>query len=676
METRQASELLRLRPHGLDFPQLKDLSEYLDRLQDYADASLAYFRHLPSGGYEHRVDPSKGPQKSSKASTATCLAYLRATGGLAGNGWEPAVKRRLRAALIDGEWESAGLNPNNPFTVSFLLDAIHALGGRDGLRGARKAKVTRKIRLLNQALAREGGLAIAKYPPTSFLTQKAVRVLKQWGELNPDAQERARRWNWAHLYEESMLIGSNSPDADYFELAYAVLTASHTTGLERMTPRERRLLQHAIEQFFNGQRDDGTWPRSRPLFLYPDIGYAYCYDYELLVQLLSERQLLVFVSPWLAKLRKAAAALDTRRVPLEPEGEAYGWSSEHHGKDSEAESWPTASVFHFCFELGRLVSDAIRRDVFEYVDRVYDEPRATAPTGPRLGDLMDSDVEYDGHTHSFKELLDAQFLAPLVSERNLVRNGRSFSGTTKTSAIIYGPPGTSKTRLTRMIADALGWPLLALDPSHVTRRGLNNVHVEADALFGRLRFCDQIVVLLDEFDELVRERAVAGEIESRFLTTAMLPKIAALYERRRLVYIVATNHVEQFDAAISRPGRFDVIMPVMPPTAPAKYQKWPVLKSAHDRLLAADPPFDIEGIVADLTYDEAQVLAEAVKGRPRVSALRAAVARATAGATLYQLFADAGAPEPSDGEQTEVSTSQNWKEQIIGQQSKIRGLGL
>lgn len=668
MADAQAPDALRLAPHGLSFSELKDLVEYLERMQEDADASLDYFRHKATGGFAHRVDPAEGPHKSSKASTATCLAYLRAVGRLTGEGWDGTTRRDLRSRMVDGEWKSAGLPEDNPFTTAFLLETIYALDQKDGMNNQQAEKVDAKMAMLNQLLLKgEGGLSIAKYPPTSFLTHKVVRVLDLWDQLDPNAATKVSKWNWDHLYEESMLIASDSPDADFFELAYAVLTASLTSPLDRMTPRERRLLQHAIEQFFGGQRKDGTWPRSRPLFLYPDIGYAYCYDYELLVQLLAEPQLRPFVFPHLSELRQAAWTLAPRRVPLEHPKRAYGWSSEHHGKDFEAESWPTASVFHFCFELNRLIADAVRRDVFEYVDLTYEDPTREAPTGPRLDDLMESLVEYEGQKHELRTLFDTQFLEPLVRDRDLVRDGRSFERATKVSAILYGPPGTSKTRLASMIAQALGWPLLALDPSHLTRRGLDNVHAEADALFGRLRFCDQIVVLLDEFDELVREREVAGELESRFLTTAMLPKIAALHERRRLVYIVATNHLEQFDAAISRPGRFDVIVPVMPPTAGAKFEKWPALAEARKILVADETPEDeVDPMIGDLTYAETEDLADRLQGLSGPEDVRAAVEGASDRATLNQSVD----PQPDGG------TGERWKERIQKQESKIQGLGL
>jgi SpoVK/Ycf46/Vps4 family AAA+-type ATPase len=91
-----------------------------------------------------------------------------------------------------------------------------------------------------------------------------------------------------------------------------------------------------------------------------------------------------------------------------------------------------------------------------------------------------------------------------------------------------------------------------------------------------LEAAEEMVVLFDEFDELVRERDEEGsDSASRFLTTAMLPKLTALSSRRRIVYLLATNHLERFDSAVRRPGRFDLIVPVMPPTLDSKLRRWP-----------------------------------------------------------------------------------------------------
>src|SRR4051812_4714542 len=115
-------DLLRLRPHGLSFDELRDLSEYLDRFAGYAEASLGYFQDKDTWGFDHRVEPGKGPEKNtfSKASTATCLAYLRATGEVWSEAWD-GKRDDLRELTIRSNWRSAGLTKDNFFTVSFLL---------------------------------------------------------------------------------------------------------------------------------------------------------------------------------------------------------------------------------------------------------------------------------------------------------------------------------------------------------------------------------------------------------------------------------------------------------------------------------------------------------------------------------------------------------------------------
>lgn len=103
---------------------------------------------------------------------------------------------------------------------------------------------------------------------------------------------------------------------------------------------------------------------------------------------------------------------------------------------------------------------------------------------------------------------------------------------------------------------------------------MDGVYAEADRIFGMLAIAERMLVLLDEFDEMVRARESATDVLSRFLTTAMLPKLHKINDNRRLVFIVATNHIEAFDVAIRRPGRFDVILQVMPPTVDEKLKRW------------------------------------------------------------------------------------------------------
>src|SRR5262249_18388480 len=88
----------------------------------------------------------------------------------------------------------------------------------------------------------------------------------------------------------------------------------------------------------------------------------------------------------------------------------------------------------------------------------------------------------------------------------------------------------------------------------------------ADEIFERLMELDHTVILFDEIDELVRERDVEPDAFGRFLTTSMLPKLAELWEQRKVIYFIATNHIEYFDRAVTRAQRFDALIFVTPPS--------------------------------------------------------------------------------------------------------------
>jgi SpoVK/Ycf46/Vps4 family AAA+-type ATPase len=132
------------------------------------------------------------------------------------------------------------------------------------------------------------------------------------------------------------------------------------------------------------------------------------------------------------------------------------------------------------------------------------------------------------------------------------------------------PPGTSKTTLIRALADAIEWRYVELHASHFVAEGLALVQKTADKIFKQLSELDHTVVLFDEIDELVRERDMEKDAFGRFLTTSMLPKLAQLWDDRKILYFVATNHINYFDSAIIRSHRFDALILVSPPSFEAK----------------------------------------------------------------------------------------------------------
>jgi hypothetical protein len=230
------------------------------------------------------------------------------------------------------------------------------------------------------------------------------------------------------------------------------------------------------------------------------------------------------------------------------------------------ESWSTASVYLFLHVLDRLIAEAIRRCTSDELEVPY--------TGIRLPKngielfatrFLDCPLSAKpGETETFKPKIFEALVSPLVRNANYVKNGQKFPKEVPISTILFGPPGTSKTEIVEQIADFIGWPTVIVDPSYFVKTGLDQIQVEANRIFRMLSATEQLVVLFDEFDEMVRNRALSDELLSRFLTTAMLPKLARINKERRILFVVATNYIHSFGVAISRAGRFDLVLQMMP----------------------------------------------------------------------------------------------------------------
>jgi hypothetical protein len=381
------------------------------------------------------------------------------------------------------------------------------------------------------------------------------------------------------------------------------------------TPEQTSIQRAGLKIFFDCQRqDDGTWPLSRPLFHYEKFGNAYCYEYEMLTQLLSEPRLEGLLLDYLPHLSAAVDAV-SQSVYSVKEG-IQAWTSGHHPQLKFPESWATASVYHFIHVLDRLLAEAVRRELFHYLDLPFPDPVARDKDAVFAPKFLDSIVVVDKKSRPLKDFLLEEFVRPLAGEADGVAEGRAFKKGTPRSAIFFGPPGTSKTELSKEIARFLGWPHLAVDPSFLLRNGMDGIQAEANAIFRMLEETERVLVLFDEFDEFVRERETSdAEQFSRLLTTAMLPKLASIHKRGTMVFIIATNNIRQFDLAIQRPGRFDRVVQIMPPTYTAKIAKkdWGAEENVdiEKKLLALGVGLDdlVKNPLGDLTFLECDAFA-------------------------------------------------------------------
>ncbi len=176
---------------------------------------------------------------------------------------------------------------------------------------------------------------------------------------------------------------------------------------------------------------------------------------------------------------------------------------------------------------------------------------------------------------SWQDISDALHFKKNIHQ-GVINKWNSGSSQRPGAILVYGPPGTGKTTLAKVLAKELDkgpakrfsdshWRFLALDPADFARDGMDKIVANAEHLFSQLRQVRRCVVLLDEMEEFLRVRDETSSKESRLITTAFLPLLTEAVQSREIILVVATNFVGNIDAAVTRRGRFDLILPLGPP---------------------------------------------------------------------------------------------------------------
>jgi len=372
---------------------------------------------------------------------------------------------------------------------------------------------------------------------------------------------------------------SSAGDTD--QLAWALV--AHARLARRATPTlvDREITRAGLQCLFASPSSDGIWPSQRPLHSDPDHEPVFSDPYECLAMLLRES-----LVPRSGDLRRALRSFQNElnrtveytlatQVRLRDRAREVGWRWQRHSQRQAASAWATANTFAFLQAFRRLNSEWTAAAALDC------QPRFLPGLATRPADVESEFATYGAGwnapgTPSVADHLLSLFIYPqLLAARRRENMGvdadrPSLRGSHARSAILFGPPGTGKTTLARLVADSLGWAFVEIRASDFVADGFMNIHRTADRLFRNVMQLSSCVVLFDEIDELVRSRGTDSEVFGRFLTTGMLPKIAELWSQGRLIYFVATNHLEYFDDAITRSHRFDAAIHVAPPSFVAR----------------------------------------------------------------------------------------------------------
>jgi cell division protease FtsH len=178
--------------------------------------------------------------------------------------------------------------------------------------------------------------------------------------------------------------------------------------------------------------------------------------------------------------------------------------------------------------------------------------------------------------------------------------------------LLVGPPGTGKTLLAKALAGESKANFISVDGSYFTATfygaGVNKVK----ALFKLARRNAPCVLFIDEVDGIgKRSRGgdMAGaESELNRIINRVLVEMDGFDALDNVVVVGATNHEDNIDEAMRRPGRFDMLVRLTLPTLPERQKLFDlyIRKLAHDgrtdtavlaRMTAGISPADIANIV-------------------------------------------------------------------------------
>ncbi|KAG2494742.1 hypothetical protein HYH03_006989 [Edaphochlamys debaryana] len=143
--------------------------------------------------------------------------------------------------------------------------------------------------------------------------------------------------------------------------------------------------------------------------------------------------------------------------------------------------------------------------------------------------------------------------------------------------IFQGPPGTGKTYLARAIAGEAGVPFFSSVGSEFVEMFAGIAAARVNMLFYNARKKAPAIIFIDEIDAIGRARSTLGgdpgSMERESALLAMLVQMDGIANKTEMVLTIgATNLAQELDAALLRPGRFEVVYEVPQPGPVARLE--------------------------------------------------------------------------------------------------------
>lgn len=142
--------------------------------------------------------------------------------------------------------------------------------------------------------------------------------------------------------------------------------------------------------------------------------------------------------------------------------------------------------------------------------------------------------------------------------------------------VLYGPPGTGKTLIARQIGRALNCapPKIVNGPDVLSKyfgeseANIRELFADAESDFAAMGDDARLhLIIIDEMDAICRTRGGKSETSQYYdtVSTQLLTKMDGVESLPNVLIIGLTNRLELIDAALLRPGRFELHIEVSRP---------------------------------------------------------------------------------------------------------------